>query len=133
MRVQSLSCIALHTWVVLESLFAGICIRNYSGLLSLAPPADFAGEWQWEACQGTRKGYPYYTTGGPAEPSYSRDRACPCPGCDAASPRNRIRQQSPAAAGSKDEASTPRAPEKGCRPAPPHARDVFPILQPQCY
>ena len=55
MRVQSLSCIALHTWVVLESLFAGICIRNYSGLLSLAPPADFAGEWQWEACQGTRK------------------------------------------------------------------------------
>jgi hypothetical protein len=41
------------------------------------------------------KGYPYYTTGGPAEPSYSRDRACPCPGCDAASPRNRIRQQAP--------------------------------------
>src|SRR6266566_3790505 len=36
-----------------------------------------------EACQGTRKGYPYYTTGGPAEPSYSRDRACPCPGCTA--------------------------------------------------
>src|SRR5258708_29777424 len=34
-------------------------------------------------------------TGGPAEPSSSRDRACPCPGCDAASPRNRIRQQSP--------------------------------------
>ncbi len=33
----------------------------------------------WPPSQGDRKGRPYYTTNRPAQPVYSRGRACPCP------------------------------------------------------
>src|SRR5260221_14277501 len=84
--------------------------RNYSGLLSLAPPQDSAGECDSEAkrrhSQDRGKPCPYYTTARQARPSYSRGTPCGYPG----TLPTVIRQQSPQAGGGRRWGRTPPPP-----------------------